>query len=230
MCKKILLVEDEKELSKAVSTILRLNNYDVTTCYNGKEALDETRKTNFDCIVMDVMMPVMDGIESLKEMRKTGIEVPIILLTARAQVEDKVEGLDNGANDYLTKPFATKELLARIRALTRVNDKKNEQIKVGNLIYDKEKNKICNESASLILSDKESKIMDILVNNQDKRILNTEIYNRIGFNDSENSKNKKETAVNINMYMNFLNEKFKALNGNVQIEEKKDKYKLIINT
>lgn len=217
MCKKILLVEDEKELSKAVSTILKMNNYDVTCKYNGKEALEETKENVYDCIVMDVMMPVMDGMESLKEMRKTGISTPIILLTAKSQVEDKVEGLDNGANDYLTKPFATKELLARIRAVTRVNDEENKQIKFGNLIYNKETNKICSENASLILSENESKIMDIFVNNPNTKISNTEINNR--------ALNNEDQA---NMYVNLIQEKLKALNGNMKIAKKDDCYTLVM--
>lgn len=215
MCKKILLVEDEKELSKAVGTILKMNGYSVTCKYNGKEALDETKSNLYDCIVMDIMMPVMDGIESLKSMRKIGVKTPVILLTAKSQVEDKVESLDSGANDYLTKPFSTKELLARIRALTRVSDEENKQIKFGNLVYNKETNKISNENASLILSENESRIMDIFVSNPNTKISLEDINSRALNNNGQ-----------ANMYVNLIQEKLKALNGNMKIEKMENYFSL----
>ncbi len=116
---KILVVEDEKDLARAIRAILEFSKYSVTIAYNGQEALDEVKKQKFDVILMDVMMPIMDGITALKEMRKTGINTPIIMLTAKSQIDDKVEGLDSGAKDCLTKPFDKKKLLTRIRALTR---------------------------------------------------------------------------------------------------------------
>ena len=127
MKEKILIAEDDKELAKAIKIILEYNNYEVTVTNNGLEALQKTDEENFNCIILDIMMPVMNGIDSLKEMRANGINTPIILLTAKAQIDDKVEGLDAGANDYLTKPFNKDELLARIRAQTRVIEEKKEK-------------------------------------------------------------------------------------------------------
>ena len=112
---KILLADDVEELAKAVGTILQYNNYEVDIVSNGKEALDKVKANVYDCIILDVMMPIMNGIEALKHMRKLNVKTPVILLTAKSLVDDKVEGLDSGANDYLTKPFEKKELLARIR-------------------------------------------------------------------------------------------------------------------
>ena len=127
---KILIAEDEKQLAKAVKTILEYSHYEVTVANNGLEAVKQTKEEHYNCIILDIMMPVMNGIDALKEMRKNGISTPIILLTAKSQVEDKIEGLDAGANDYLTKPFNKDELLARIRAQTRVFKEENEQYKV----------------------------------------------------------------------------------------------------
>lgn len=116
---RILLVEDDRSLSRAVSTILQKNNYTVDCVDNGQLALDYLEQDIYDMVIMDIMMPVMDGITALKNLRKRGCNIPVLMLTAKTEIDDKVEGLDNGANDYLTKPFDTRELLARIRVLTR---------------------------------------------------------------------------------------------------------------
>lgn len=121
---RILLVEDDRSLSRAVSTILQKNNYSVDCVENGQTALDYLEKDIYDAVIMDIMMPVMDGITALKNLRKRGSNIPVLMLTAKTEIDDKVEGLDNGANDYLTKPFDTRELLARIRVLTRSENNK----------------------------------------------------------------------------------------------------------
>ncbi len=135
--KKILLADDEAELSRAVGAILTYSNYDVDLVYNGKDAAKKALEKEYDVIILDIMMPVMDGIEALKLIRKHNIKTPIMLLTAKSQVDDKVEGLDAGANDYLTKPFDKKELLARIRVLTRADEKKKKNIKLEILFLTK---------------------------------------------------------------------------------------------
>ena len=117
---RLLYAEDEKSLAKAVSTILIRNNYSVDVVYDGLSALDYLATENYDGVILDVMMPKLDGIQVLKRMRETGDRTPVLLLTAKSEIDDRVSGLDSGANDYLTKPFDMKELLARIRAMTRV--------------------------------------------------------------------------------------------------------------
>ena len=112
---RLLLAEDEKSLARAVSAILEKNNFSVDVVYDGADALDWLRAGNYDGAVLDIMMPKMDGITVLKTIRAEGNMLPVLLLTAKSEIDDKVEGLDSGANDYLTKPFAAKELLARIR-------------------------------------------------------------------------------------------------------------------
>ena len=116
---RLLLAEDEKALSKALVAILERNNYSVDAVYDGQSALDYLEMDNYDGVILDIMMPKVDGLTVLKRVREKGNLIPILLLTAKSEVDDKVEGLDAGANDYLTKPFHSKELLARIRAITR---------------------------------------------------------------------------------------------------------------
>ena len=176
---KILLADDEKELSRAVATILRYSNYEVDTVYNGKEAIEKVNENVYDVIILDIMMPITDGLQSLKEIRKNNIKTPIILLTAKSQVDDKVEGLDSGANDYLTKPFDKKELLARIRVLTREKEENEEKYKIGNIIFDKETSEISTSKASLHLNNKECEIMEFLVKNQERNVSKKELKKRI---------------------------------------------------
>lgn len=116
---RLLLAEDEKELSHALVTVLLHNNYSVDAVYNGQDALDYINMGNYDGAILDIMMPKMDGITVLKKVRASGSQIPILMLTAKAEIDDRVLGLDCGADDYLTKPFSMKELLARLRAMTR---------------------------------------------------------------------------------------------------------------
>ena len=210
---KILLADDEKELSRATGAILKYSNYEVDIVYNGKEAVDKVQDNIYDLIILDVMMPVMDGIQALKEMRKNNIKTPIMLLTAKAQIDDKVEGLDSGANDYLTKPFDKKELLARIRALTREQEENKEKYKIGNITFDKETSEISNKNTSLHLNNKECEIMEFLVKNQERNITKKELKKRIWVKE-----NKDENIVT--MYISYLQEKFLALGANIKINDK----------
>ncbi len=210
---KILVVEDEKDLARAIRAILEFSKYSVTIAYNGQEALDEVKKQKFDVILMDVMMPIMDGITALKEMRKTGINTPIIMLTAKSQIDDKVEGLDSGANDYLTKPFDKKELLARIRALTRNSEEEKEKFVIGNITFSKENSELYNEKMVLKLNKEECDIMEILAKNSERSIFKEELCSRI-FEGSNTDNNEA-----LNMYMSFLKDKFEALGSDSIIDE-----------
>jgi DNA-binding response OmpR family regulator len=210
---KILVVEDEKDLARAIRAILEFSKYSVTVAYNGQEALDEVKKQKFDVILMDVMMPIMDGITALKEMRKTGINTPIIMLTAKSQIDDKVEGLDSGANDYLTKPFDKKELLARIRALTRNSEEEKEKFVIGNITFSKENSELYNDKMVLKLNKEECDIMEILAKNSERSIFKEELCSRI-FEDSNTDNNEA-----LNKYMSFLKDKFEALGSDSIIDE-----------
>ena len=213
MKERILIADDEKELARAVGMILKYSNYEVDIVENGKQALEKANENDYDVIILDVMMPVMDGIEALKEMRKNNIKTPIMLLTAKAQIDDKVEGLDSGANDYLTKPFDKKELLARIRALTREQEENKEKYKIGNITFNKETSEISNQNTSLHLNNKECEIMEFLVKNQERNITKKELKKRIWVKE-----NKDENIVT--MYIAYLQEKFLALGANIKINDK----------
>ena len=134
---RLLIAEDEKSLSRALAAILTRNNYSVDTVYDGEAALEYLEATNYDGLILDVMMPKMDGITVLKTLRARGNTTPVLILSAKSEIDDKVLGLDSGANDYLTKPFDAKELLARIRAITRIqNTGTSSQTTYGNITLD----------------------------------------------------------------------------------------------
>lgn len=216
---KILLADDVEELAEAVGEILEYNNYEVDIVNNGKDALDKAKEILYDCIILDVMMPVMDGIEVVKQIRKLNIKTPIILLTAKSLVDDKVEGLDAGANDYLTKPFEKKELLARIRALTRVEEKNKENFEIGNLVFNKESLQLSKNQTTFNLSKHECDILEFFIKNPERKISEDEFKQRIW-----TTTQKMDNNI-VPMYMEYLQEKFIALDANVKINNA-DGYKL----
>ena len=166
---KLLLVEDNPQLNKALTTLLKRNSYLVDSASDGEEALICLDEYQYDVIILDIMLPKIDGLEVLRRARKQGILTPIILLTARSTIEDKITGLDLGADDYLPKPFSTEELLARIRALGRrknapIEEKK--EITFGDLIINETNYTIKCGEKSASLSNKEMMILLLLVNNK----------------------------------------------------------------
>ena len=157
---RILLAEDEKSMSKALTAILTKNNYSVDAVYDGDEALSYILAGDYDCAILDVMMPKMDGFEVLREIRKKGMTLPVMMLTAKSQIDDKVEGLDLGANDYLTKPFDSKELLARIRAITRtITPAADNTLKYGNITLNRANFELSSPTSSVRLAAKEFQMM-----------------------------------------------------------------------
>lgn len=169
---KLLLVEDEKELSKAIKKVLEINKYEVDTAYNGLEALELIEYGIYDAIILDIMMPKADGLTVVKKMRKAENNTPVLMLTAKAETDDKVLGLDAGADDYLTKPFAMKELLARIRAITRRKGEVVDSYKIGNTLLDSETFELC-ASSRVRLTTKEYRLMEYLIRNKNS-LLSTE--------------------------------------------------------
>ena len=135
---RLLLAEDEKSLARAIVAILKKNNYEADAVFDGEEALEYLQTGNYDGAILDVMMPRMDGITVIQRVRASGNEVPILVLSAKSETDDKVLGLDSGANDYLTKPFAAQELLARIRAMTRSKTAQaTSKLSMGNIALDR---------------------------------------------------------------------------------------------
>lgn len=210
---RLLLAEDEKELSRALTAILERSNYSVDAVYDGEEALSYLNCNNYDGAILDIMMPKMDGLSVLRQIRKQENSIPILLLTAKSEIDDKVEGLDAGANDYLTKPFAAKELLARIRAMTRGNTSAvNSSLHMGNLSLDLASFTLSSPSGSLRLANKEFQMLEILMGNPGQLISSERFFERIWGYDSE---------VEINVvwvYISYLRKKLTTLNANVQIK------------
>jgi DNA-binding response OmpR family regulator len=164
---RLLLAEDEKALSKALVAILERNNYSVDAVYDGQSALDYLEMDNYDGVILDIMMPKVDGLTVLKKVREKGNLIPISLLTAKSEVDDKVEGLDAGANDYLAKPFHSKELLARIRAITRTQAvQTNSKLTVGNVTLDRATFELSTVKGSFRLANKEFQMLELLSRNR----------------------------------------------------------------
>lgn len=161
---RLLLAEDERDLSKALVSILKHNNFTVDAVYDGEEVLEYLSAEVYDGVILDIMMPKKDGITVLKEVRASGNAVPILMLTAKSEVDDKVLGLDSGANDYLTKPFATAELLARIRSMTRRQGvAQDNRLRYGNLVLDRTTYELSTDENSTRLNNKEFQMMEMLM-------------------------------------------------------------------
>ncbi len=183
---RLLLAEDEKELSRALTAVLTKNNYTVDAVYNGEDALDYAKNTDYDGIILDVMMPVMDGIEALKRMRKAGIHTPVIMLTAKAEVNDRIAGLDAGADDYLPKPFAMGELLARLRSITRrKGEMVSEKLEFGDIYLDISAAELGNGKESYRLTHKEFQVMELLLRNSGNLISTERMLDQVWGYDSD---------------------------------------------
>lgn len=210
---RVLLADDEKELTNALTAILKHDHYAVDVVYNGEDALDYGRTENYDVIILDIMMPKMDGLTVLKELRKTNIGTPILMLTAKSEIEDRITGLDTGADDYLSKPFAMGELLARIRAMTRRKAEFTPNIiQAGNLTLNKENFELSTDKASIRLSNKEYQMMELFMN-YPKRLFSTEQFmEKIWGYDSE-------AEINVVwVYISYLRKKLSTLEADVEIK------------
>ena len=210
---RLLVVEDEKSLSRALAAILAKNGYSVDTVYDGVEALEYLKGGNYDGMILDVMMPRMDGFEVLKKVREGGSAIPILMLTARGEVDDKVAGLDGGANDYLTKPFAMRELLARIRAMTRDSTAGQDSVlQVGNVQLNRATNELSSPTGSFHLTNKEFQMMEYLMSHPTHLISTERFMEKIWGYDS-----KAEINV-VWVYISYLRKKLSALDADVQIK------------
>ena len=210
---RILLAEDEKSLSRAVCAILKKNNYEVDAVFDGAEALDYLAAGNYDGVILDVMMPGKDGFAVLKELRASGSAVPVLILSARTEVDDKVRGLDLGANDYLAKPFATPELLARIRAMTRSSSAQTTStLTFGNITLDQTSFTLSSPTGSYQLANREYQMLEMLMSNPHRLISTEQFMDRIWGLDSD-----AELSV-VWVYISYLRKKLAALGAAVQIK------------
>ncbi|MCI6495538.1 MAG: response regulator transcription factor [Anaeromassilibacillus sp.] len=210
---RLLLAEDERELSKALSTILKHNLYTVDTVFDGEEALAYIENGNYDGVILDIMMPKIDGISVLKIIRSKGINVPVLILTAKSEVDDKVLGLDCGANDYLTKPFSIKELLARIRAMTRIKTEAVDSLlKFGNVTLNRVTFELSTAYGSYRLANKEFQIIEMFMSNPKNLISTERILEKIWGYDTET-----EVSV-VWVYISYIRKKLASINSNIYIK------------
>lgn len=210
---RILLADDEKELVNALVAVLKHNNYAVDYVYNGQDAYDYGLCCNYDCIILDIMMPIMDGVETVKKLRDKGIDTPILLLTAKSEIEDRILGLDSGADDYLTKPFAMGELLARIRAMTRRKSTLTSNVMTfGNVTLNRESFELTSQSGSFRLAGKEFQMMEMLISNPNVLISVDKFMDRIWGYESE-------AEINVVwVYISNLRKKLKSIDANIRIK------------
>ena len=202
---RILVVEDEKKINDVIVKTLKKEKYGVDSCFDGEEALDYIFSVEYDIILLDIMLPKKDGFEVLKSMRKKGIKTPVLFLTARDQIEDRVRGLDLGADDYLVKPFAFEELLARIRVLLRKNSGSGEDtgnvLKIADLTVDCNKHEVFRDDVLIKLSAKEFSILEYMMRNKGRVVSKEKIEEHVWDFDYEGGSNIVE------VYIKFLRKK-----------------------
>ena len=208
----ILVVEDERNLADAIVHILIDAGYNAEAVYDGKDGLSHATSDLYDLCILDVMLPVMDGFEIVHEMRRKQISTPVLMLTARTATSDKVEGLDSGADDYMTKPFESEELLARVRALLRrKGDVVIDEITYADVKLDLTTHDLSCGEMSVHLSGKEFEVMEMLMSTTQRIVSKQDLLTRIWGIDGEASENSVEA------YVSFLRKKLQHIGSKVQI-------------
>ena len=210
---KILLVDDERQLTDALSVLLKQNNYSVDCAYDGEEGLDLALSDIYDVIVLDIMMPKLNGIEVLKRLRQNNVSSPVLMLSAKSELDDKILGLNLGADDYMTKPFSTKELLARIKALLRRKSVfTGDSLTFGDITLDRDTIKLICGAHSITLGKKEFQILEMLMLNKGKSVDKEKLIEKIWGYDSEAEYN------NIEVYISFIRKKLAAIGSVSEIK------------
>ncbi len=209
---RLLIAEDEAEMSRALCAVLKHNNYSVDAVDNGLDALDWGCSENYDGIILDIMMPGMNGLDVLRSLRQRGISTPVLLLTARGELDDKITGLDAGADDYLPKPFAMGELLARIRAMTRRRDSFTpDRLSYGDLTLDRGGFELCCGESRVRLGNREFQMMELLMEGAGRVIPTETFMERIWGYDTE-----AEISV-VWVYISYLRKKLASLGSKCEI-------------
>ncbi len=210
---RLLLADDEKELTDALAMILSYNKYSTDCVYNGQDALDYALSGEYDGIILDVMMPKLDGFEVLRRLRDNGVTAPVLMLTAKSQLRDKVEGLDAGADDYLPKPFETEELLARIRAMARRGNAAftPDILSFGDISLDRKTFELKCGSENVRLANKEFQMMELMMTNP-KQVISTERFmDRVWGYDSDSEMNV------VWAYVSYLRKKLQSIGSRVEL-------------
>ena len=213
---KILVAEDEIQMNRVLTTALTHEGYDVDSVYDGQAAIDMANENAYDVMVMDIMMPVKSGIEAVQEIRQTGNQSHIIMLTAMAEVDDRVTGLDAGADDYLTKPFSLKELLARLRSMSRRVDTNftSNILTVGTVTLNVAEQELVSQN-TIRLAGKESKMLEFFMLNAGKKLSTDQIFNHVWANDKDAPEIDNGYVF---IYVSYLRQKLKSIGANVVIE------------
>lgn len=214
---RLLYAEDEVGLSEAVTDILTYHQYEVDAVYDGEEALIRAESGDYDGLILDIMMPKKDGLEVLRELREGGCTVPVLLLTAKTEVEDRILGLDTGADDYLPKPFHMGELLARVRSMLRRREKRaSDLLCCGSVFLDRQKYELSSGGKHVLLSKLEYQVMELLMRNQGIYLSTEDILIKVwGY----------ETDADVGVvwvYLSYLRKKLTALNADVAIRVKRN--------
>ncbi|MFC3932544.1 response regulator transcription factor [Streptococcus dentapri] len=210
---KILLAEDEEQLSRVYKAALEHQGYEVDQAFNGQEALDLALESVYHVIILDIMMPVKTGLEALKEIRESGNKSHIIMLTAMAEINDRVTGLDSGADEYLTKPISLKELLARLRSMERRLDTFTPKILTAGTVSLNIAEQELTAGNSIRLSSKESQLMEFLMLNTDKSLSIKEIFQQVWGRDDD----EEVTQDYVYVYISYLRQKLKAIKADLEI-------------
>lgn len=209
---RVLIAEDEEELAKGLKFLLEKNKFTVDIVCDGEEALDYFDCADYDVVVLDIMMPKVNGLEVLKQIRKTGSGVPILMLTAKAEIEDRVAGLEAGADDYLPKPFASKEFIARVKALSRRNAGYTDLcISFGKVQLDCNRYELRCETRMVRLNNKEFQLMELFMRNPHLVFSTAHLMDKIWGQDSEADMNVVWT------YVGFIRRKLKQIEADIEI-------------
>ncbi|MGT2883806.1 response regulator transcription factor [Streptococcus ferus] len=218
MTLKILLAEDEEQLSRVYTAALSHQGYDVDQASNGQEAVDLAQENPYDLMILDIMMPVKTGLEALKEIREKGDKTHVIMLTAMSEIDDRVTGLDAGADDYLTKPISLKELLARLRSMERRFDSYDDKVLTyGQVSLDLPQQELA-ASNSIRLAGKEAQLMAFLIKNATKTISTQEIFKHVWGKDKDSEVDEGYVFI----YISYLRQKLKAIKADLQILGEED--------
>lgn len=214
---RLLYAEDEPAMAEAVTDILTYHHYTVDAVADGEEALAHAELVRYDGIILDIMMPKIDGLEVLRRLRRAGCKTPVLLLTAKTEIEDRIEGLDSGADDYLPKPFAMGELLARVRAMLRRREEFTPDIlRCGNLSLNLQSYELSGDGQSFILPKLEYQIMELLMLNQGIYLSKEDILVKVWGYDTD-----AEIGI-VWVYLSYLRKRLTALKANVEIRARRN--------
>ena len=212
MGQRLLLAEDTRDLNRALTTVLEHEGYEVVATFDGEEALEHILAESIDAVILDIMMPKKSGIEVLEEMRRRGLYTPVLMLTAKAEIDDRVAGLDAGADDYLTKPFAMKELLARVRSMTRRREEyEPNMLSFGDITLNGENFELASDNA-VRLSVKEFELLQVLMRNAGRSLDFGYLLDHVW------RQEPNETSDTVRLYVSYLQGKLKWVGSSATIE------------